>query len=118
VSALPLEQRFFTATELVEELERLHGRPIANERQLHHYRRNGVACPDGTRINLRARKFGRQFYFTLDDIEQFSRAVAEAQATPERHSQPSRPATSRSVARSSTPDRLARAEQILEAEGL
>jgi hypothetical protein len=38
----------------------------------------GVLTPRGTRLRLRAYRFGRRYYLDPDDIEDFGRALAEA----------------------------------------
>jgi hypothetical protein len=86
VTALPIAERLLTAPEAVEEWARTHGRVHFTERNLHHWRRQGVSVGNGERIRLRARKLGRLYYFTLCDIDEFARTVAEADGSPARSS--------------------------------
>lgn len=116
MTPLPDTERLLTAHEAVEKWARVHGRAHFTTRQLQHWRRHGVVAPSGERVKLTARKLGRWFYFTLREIDEFARVVADAdcgELTQRRSASvpPRRRTSNQTRAR-----RLAEAERLLDKE--
>ena len=117
LSVLAGEQLFPRDQETVARYNARVGANVLSWSAFRHALTYGTKTRSGRRIKIPHVRFGRRIFTSLEAIDRWSRAVAEADDAAQAPDIPAaKPA--RRTSRSANADRVARAQQTLESEGL